>query len=156
METGRNCSPGAISPLFHNFYNLILDFCVITRTRFFLRDKRLFEITEDEITRVDCIHFDRHRWPCMSTKNRRNKMLWIFRFLGESLPKASSEEKVKLYEFWPRGYKTFFVLNSVEHEILNAHKYKNIKKFRLFKAQLILECYFPRSYMLKCQQLLAF
>ena len=36
------------------FYNLILDFCVITRTRFFLRDKRLFEITEVEITRVDC------------------------------------------------------------------------------------------------------
>ena len=29
----------------------------------------------------------------------------------------------------PRGYKTFFVLNSIEHEILNAHKYKNIKKF---------------------------
>ena len=57
---------------------------------------------------------------------------------------------------WPRGYKTFFVLNSVEHEILNAHKYKNIKKFGLFKAQLILECYFSRSYMLKCQQLLAF
>ena len=56
----------------------------------------------------------------------------------------------------PRGYKTFFVLNSVEHEILNAHKYKNIKKFSLFKAQLSLECYFSRSYMLKCQQLLAF
>ena len=29
----------------------------------------------------------------------------------------------------PRGYKTFFVLNSTEHEILNAHKYKNIEKF---------------------------
>ena len=43
----------------------------------------------------------------------------------------------------PRGYKTFFVLNSVEHEILNAPKYKNIKKFDLFKAQLSLECYFP-------------
>ena len=57
---------------------------------------------------------------------------------------------------WPRGYKTFFVLNSVEHEILNAHKCKNIKKFGLFKAQLSLECYFSRSYMLKCQQLLAF
>ena len=27
-----------------------------------------------------------------------------------------------------RGYKTFFVLNSVEHEILNAHKYKDVKK----------------------------
>ena len=36
------------------FYNLILDSCVITRTRFFLRDKRLFEITEVEIKRVDC------------------------------------------------------------------------------------------------------
>ena len=54
-------------------------------------------------------------------------------------------------EHRPRGYKTFFVLNSVEHEILNAHKYKNIKKFGHFKAQLILECYFSRSYMLKCQ-----
>ena len=32
----------------------------------------------------------------------------------------------------PRGYKTFFVLNSIEHEILNAHKYKNIKKFGFF------------------------
>ena len=29
----------------------------------------------------------------------------------------------------PRGYKTFFMLNSVEHEILNTLKYKNIKKF---------------------------
>ena len=62
----------------------------------------------------------------------------------------------RLNQTWPRGYKTFFVLNSVEHKILNAHKYKNIKKFGLFKAQLILECYFSRSYMLKCQQLLAF
>ena len=56
----------------------------------------------------------------------------------------------------PRGYKTFLVLNSVEHEILNAHKFKNIKKFGLFKAQLSIGCYFSRSYMLKCQQLLAF
>ena len=32
-----------------------------------------------------------------------------------------------------RGYKTFFMLNSTEHEILNAHKYKNIKKFGFFK-----------------------
>ena len=36
------------------FYNLILDFCVKARTRFSLRDKRLFEI-EVEIKRVDCI-----------------------------------------------------------------------------------------------------
>ena len=56
----------------------------------------------------------------------------------------------------PRGYKTFFVLNSVEHDLLNAHKYKNIKKFGIFKVHVSLECYFSRSYMLKCQQLLAF
>ena len=37
------------------FCNLIFDFCVKTRTRFSLRDKRLFEITEVEITRVDCM-----------------------------------------------------------------------------------------------------
>ena len=30
---------------------------------------------------------------------------------------------------WARGYKTFFMLNSIEHEILNVRKYKNIKKF---------------------------
>ena len=29
----------------------------------------------------------------------------------------------------PRGHKTFFMLNSVEHDFLNAHKDKNIKKF---------------------------
>ena len=37
------------------FCYLILDFCVKTRIRFSLRDKRLLEITEVEITRVDCI-----------------------------------------------------------------------------------------------------
>ena len=45
-------------------------------------------------------------------------------------------------ETWPRGYKTFFVLNSVEHELLNAHTYKNIKKFGIFKVHVSLECYF--------------
>ena len=44
-----------------------------------------------------------------------------------------------------RGHKTFFMLNSVEHEILNAHKYINIKKFSFFEAQMSLECYFSCS-----------
>ena len=43
------------------------------------------------------------------------------------------------------GYKTFFVLNSIEHEILNAHKYKNINKFGFFQDHISLECYFSRS-----------
>ena len=41
-------------PLSTIFYNLMLDFYVKTGIRFSLRDKRLFEITEVEITRVDC------------------------------------------------------------------------------------------------------
>ena len=40
------------------FRYLMLDFYVKTRIRFSLRDKRLFEITEVEITRVDCIELD--------------------------------------------------------------------------------------------------
>ena len=37
------------------FCYLMLDFYVKTMIRFSVRDKRLFEITEDEIPRVDCI-----------------------------------------------------------------------------------------------------
>ena len=47
--------------------------------------------------------------------------------------------------YWLPGYKTFFLLNSVEHEILNAHKYKNIKKFSFFQAQISGEGYFSHS-----------
>ena len=38
------------------FCCLLVDLCVKTWTRFSLRDKRLFEISEVEITRVDCIY----------------------------------------------------------------------------------------------------
>ena len=40
------------------FYYLMLDFYVKTGIRFSLRDKRLFEIIEVEITRVDCIYIE--------------------------------------------------------------------------------------------------
>ena len=33
---------------------------------------------------------------------------------------ATSDES--LSHFRPRGYKTFFMLNSIEHEIFSAHK----------------------------------
>ena len=39
----------------------------------------------------------------------------------------------------------FFMLSSAEHEILNAHKYKNIKKLSIFQAQISLVCYFSCS-----------
>ena len=45
---------GPASPLVHIIFYLMLDFYVKTGIRFSFRDKRLFEITEVEITRVDC------------------------------------------------------------------------------------------------------
>ena len=42
-------------PLPTIFYYLMLDFYVKTGIRFSLRDKWLFEITEVEVKRVDCI-----------------------------------------------------------------------------------------------------
>ena len=64
----------------------------------------------------------------------------------------SSESSERLFppknlvqEIRARGYKTFFVLNSVEHEISNAHKYKNIKKFSFGQAQISGEGYFSCS-----------
>ena len=41
---------------------------------------------------------------------------------------------VKEKKIWLRGYKTFFILNSVEHEILNAYKYETVKKFSIFSG----------------------
>ena len=40
--------------LLSTIFCYLLDFYVKTGTRFSLRDKRLFEITEVEITRVNC------------------------------------------------------------------------------------------------------
>ena len=51
-------------PLSTIFYYLMLDFYVKTGIRFSLRDKRLFEITEVEITRVDCIVLYSSHYAC--------------------------------------------------------------------------------------------
>ena len=55
VEKRRNCSLGAISPLFLNILLPVGRFSCLDRTRFSLRDKWLFEISEVEIMRVDCI-----------------------------------------------------------------------------------------------------
>ena len=54
-EMGEIAPVEQFLPLSTIFYNLMLDFYVKTGIRFSLRDKRLIEITEVEITRVDCI-----------------------------------------------------------------------------------------------------
>ena len=53
-KRGKIAPEGQFLPLSTIFYYLMLDFYVKTGIRFSLRDKRLFEITEVEITRVDC------------------------------------------------------------------------------------------------------
>ena len=58
--------------------------------------------------------------------------------------------ELTVHHSWARGYQTFSMLNSAEHEILNAHKYKNIKKFCIFHAHISLQCYLSCSYILKC------
>ena len=54
MEKRRNYSLGAISPLFHNIFLPVVRFSCLAGTRFSLRNKRLFEISEVEITSVSC------------------------------------------------------------------------------------------------------
>ena len=61
MEKGKNCSQEQFFPLSTIFYYLMLHFYVKTGIRFSLRDKQLFEITEVEITRVDCIENSKTR-----------------------------------------------------------------------------------------------
>ena len=57
--------------LFTIFCYLMLDFYVKTRIRFSLRDKRLFDITEVEITRVHCNLYV----ICVACKDK--KMTWM-------------------------------------------------------------------------------
>ena len=35
---------------------------------------------------------------------------------------------------WPKSYKTFFILNSTEHEIITPHRYQNSHTQRKFQA----------------------
>ena len=53
-------------------------------------------------------------------------------FINEEICGLSQNHRQTLYSPGPRGYKTFFMLNSGEHEIFDAHKYKNIKKSNFF------------------------
>ena len=77
--------------LFTMFCYLMLDFCVRTRVRFSLRDKRLFEITEVEIMRVDCNCLQRFEkqhclfhiiWPSYGG-------LIVFKYLEQSIDMVS-------------------------------------------------------------------
>ena len=75
-------------PLSTIFYCLMLDFYVKTGIRFSLRDKRLFEITEVEITRVDC---------------KRNVLLYK---LGKIWCTHTPLYKITIFYFWKPTFKS--------------------------------------------------
>ena len=79
------------------------------------------------------------------TNYRTSSVKVEFRQSIPLLRKCKTTKNENLAVTRARGYKTFFVLSSVEHEISNAHKYKNIKKFGFFQAQISGEGYFSCS-----------
>ena len=69
-------------------------------------------------------------WPCLLGENCAVFTRWQIH-LVERLQKRFTGSRAYLW-IWAPGYKTFLMLDPAEHEILNAHKYKNIKKIQLF------------------------
>ena len=60
-------------------------------------------------------------------------------------PGTFDRSNINLRNVKARGYITFFMLNSAEHDTLNACMYKKYQEINHFQAQVSLECYFSRS-----------
>ena len=76
--------------------------------------------------------------------------LGVFSLVCPLFPLSSSLWETARYRLkyclkGPLNPKSTNILETVEHEILNAHKYRNIKKLSMFQAQISLECYFSCS-----------
>ena len=82
----KYCGKGEFLLLSKIFCNVMLDFYVKTRIRFSLREKRLFEITEVEVTRVDCTYiFVNIRTEVKARAGKANIISW-FNFIKDCLP----------------------------------------------------------------------
>ena len=89
----------AISPLFHNILLPVVRFSCLGRTRFSLRDKRLFEISEVEIKRVNCTVYSIHH------------KYWNRQIRARSV----DPDQIKIY--------TFFTLIQQLHFVYSTDKY---------------------------------
>ena len=69
---------------------LVLEFCVKTRIRCSLRDKRLFYITEVEISRVDCILNSLQRLKLSLSVRFRSLIYRLLPFVKESVSSSMS------------------------------------------------------------------
>ena len=80
---------------------------------------------------IELILFAKHGGGTILRKLKRKALIRnLYNPVSYQVLKTKEKETHKAA--WPRDYKTFFMLNSVEHEILNAHKYKNIKESNIF------------------------
>ena len=103
------------------FYYLMLDFYVKTGIRFSLRDKRLFEITEVEITRVDCTV----EWEYSQEKQ-------LFLFHVNFPPQRLSTLKTNNWLFYEHSlfFKVDPILENYIYVVL-GHKHQGTKVLRL-------------------------
>ena len=53
---------------------------------------------------------------------------------GRNIELIVKSKYARMTDFMPRDYKTFFMLNSTEHEISNAHKKLSDEKIMIFLA----------------------
>ena len=84
------------------FCHLMLDFCVKTMIRFSLRDKRLFEITEVEITRVDYIYILGVFTERPHSKSLERKVVYIAITTSSQVMSMASKKTMVLYDLAPR------------------------------------------------------
>ena len=56
----------------------------------------------------------------------------MLRFCLKSYKPISNGRMIYILLIWPQGYKSFFMLNSAEHEILNARKVQQYQEIQPF------------------------
>ena len=136
MEKRRNCSLGAISPFFHNIFYLLLDFHVKAETRFSLRDKQFFEISEFEIARVNCKYFSylfMRTYVVVTHYSARlfsihNICFWINK---KNISTFQLKKCTLLYKtsfFQPEILRLFFIKDTLHRHLFHRRKKKKKKK----------------------------
>ena len=120
-------------------------------SQFYVMQFLIYELQNDEATKMLCINLQN---ILVSVFFKHYSSQDSYKCLINTIKDLLRTGLIHL-DTWLGGYKKF-ILNSAEHEILNAHKYTNIKKFSIFRAHISLECYFSCPLLLKCQQSLHF
>ena len=118
---GTKCPLGAVSASTYQQLQVIIDHHAYPSNE---RDLSLLELASFINLILDLqmssapIHKPNRRWTRHNKDQIRTDNIFVmkrFQTMSTNRQGAFLEQTA-----WPRGYKTFFMLNSVEHEILNA------------------------------------